>query len=290
LGTEYARDNDAGLDKTSSVSIVEPPSAEPTLQSPESIEQLLKVIDQVTQLIKDQAVDLRASKRLRRLLRDQQPLAGRRQDRSLPLHRDLDQVPTIIDDLAGKFVGALRDAADVQGRSARAPSGEEDRDQPIANLFVTLGLTDESDAWSLKYHAFQAAQAFAESPPIGTRARRFRNDRGEVIVAPGAEGPASAEAEDRSRQSGSERSRLRRLKKRGPALKLGNSVVGSASAAIPFVGGLAAEGYGEVKDHLEELGNLARAAGRGLTRPVHWVAGKIPGRAPAPEPVAGATA
>jgi hypothetical protein len=75
------------------------------------------------------------------------------------------------------------------------------------------------------------------------------------------------------------------MRKREPALKLGNSIVGSAIAAIPVVGALAGEGYTEVKDNLEELGHLARAAGRGLVKPFRWIASKIPKRAPKREPV-----
>jgi hypothetical protein len=49
-------------------------------------------------------------------------------------------------------------------------------------------------------------------------------------------------------------------------------------------GGLIAEAYGEVKDHIEELGNLANAIGRGLTRPVRWVAGQFRRGTAKPEP------
>ncbi len=270
----------------------QPPMAEPPPRPPASIEQLLEVITDLTQLIKDQAVDLRASKRLKRLLKAQQSADDRRENRALWLHLDLDDVPSIINELDGRFRRALIDAAGVPAPSAESEDDRDDPGQAVAEVFETLGLTDTSPAWHLKYDAFQAAKKFADSPPIRTRVRRLRSDQGAIAFGAEAGEPAIDQAQERNGQPGSERSRSGRMKKRAPALKMGNSIVGSAAAAIPAAGGLIAEAYGEVKDHLEELGNLARAVGRGLSKPVHWAASKMPWRTQKPEPVRepGATA
>jgi hypothetical protein len=46
----------------------------------------------------------------------------------------------------------------------------------------------------------------------------------------------------------------------GPAFEIGDSIIGSALAAVPAVGSFLSEGYQEVKENLEALGGIAKNA------------------------------
>jgi hypothetical protein len=47
------------------------------------------------------------------------------------------------------------------------------------------------------------------------------------------------------------------IEQREPAFKIGDSIIGTALAAVPVAGGPLSEGYREVKENLEALGGIA---------------------------------
>lgn len=53
----------------------------------------------------------------------------------------------------------------------------------------------------------------------------------------------------------------REIEQRGPAFKIGDSIIGSGLAAIPLAGTFLSEGYQEVKENLEALGAIPKKAG-----------------------------
>jgi hypothetical protein len=91
--------------------------------------------------------------------------------------------------------------------------------------FEQLGLTANSPAWRLKHAGFSVAHAYAQQAP--------------------------------PRYMTSEGKRLRRIRQRDTAFKLGDSIIGTGLAAVPAVGGALSEGYQEVKENLEALGWIA---------------------------------
>jgi hypothetical protein len=131
--------------------------------------------------------------------------------------------------------------------------------------FEDLGLTVDSPAWRLKHAGFSAAYAYAQRPPS-----RFRRAEGKLLGG---------------------------IKRRKTAFKIGDSIIGSALAAVPAVGGGLSEGYQEVKENLEALGGIAKrgaSAGAAVVKGAGRVAIRVitaPGRIirpkapPPPEPV-----
>jgi hypothetical protein len=94
--------------------------------------------------------------------------------------------------------------------------------------FEALGLTANTSAWRLKHAAFSVAAAYAQQEP-----------------------PSYMSAEAKV---------LREIEQRGPAFEIGDSIIGSALAAVPAVGSFLSEGYQEVKENLEALGGIAKNA------------------------------
>jgi hypothetical protein len=94
--------------------------------------------------------------------------------------------------------------------------------------FEALGLTANTPAWRLKHAAFSVGGAYAQQEPPWY---------------------LSAEAKV-----------LREIEQRGPAFKIGDSIIGSALSAVPVAGSFLSEGYQEVKENLEALGEIAKKA------------------------------
>lgn len=125
-----------------------PAIAEPP---PTQIAELIDVIRNVTVLVKEQAKDLRQSKRLRRLISslDAPGIEGSDETEGRPaLLYWLSRVDEIIDPLERIFVDQLLDAYSLDARS-----------------FEALGLTADGPAWRLKHAAFSVAHAYAQQSP-----------------------------------------------------------------------------------------------------------------------------
>lgn len=120
--------------------------------------------------------------------------------------------------------------------------------------FEALGLTADTPAWRLKHAAFSLAAAYAQQEPPWY---------------------LSAEAKV-----------IQEIEHRGPAFEIGDSIIGSALAAVPAAGSFLSEGYQEVKENLEALGAVARkaasAAVAATRRALGWVARPFKRNTPPP--------
>jgi hypothetical protein len=126
--------------------------------------------------------------------------------------------------------------------------------------FEALGLTASTPAWRLKHAAFSVAAAYAQQEPPWY---------------------LSAEAKG-----------IRKIERRGPAFEIGDSVIGSALTAVPVAGSFLSEGYQEVKENLEALGEIAKRAASAGVALARRAAGRIakPFKRNAPPPQEPATA
>jgi hypothetical protein len=68
---------------------------------------------------------------------------------------------------------------------------------------------------------------------------------------------------------------LREIEQRGPAFQIGDSIIGSALAAVPAAGSLLSEGYQEVKENLEALGEIAKKAASAAVAVARRALGRI---------------
>jgi hypothetical protein len=188
----------------------------------EGIDELIELITTVTRLMKDQANDLLRSKRFQRFATKYRPSPRPTNPPQL-----VSAKPPLLYSLEPEQFVPLIDALEEQLRFQLTSAYASN-----PGLFQNLGLTVGSDAWRLKYAAFQTATVYADSPSSFLK-------RGESRV-------------------------VENIEKRDAAFEIGDTAIGTAMEAIPFVGSALSHSYEEVKENLKALGGVVAKIGGGI--------------------------